>query len=115
MERKMLTGQERIEAMHRKAAEIETRQRMVRANVIGTLSAAASLVLIIALAVNMPLLMTGVSGGAGSEYSGSILADSPVLGFVVIGVIAFILGALVTVLCYRLRKYNEEFGKEDRK
>ncbi|MBQ3291639.1 MAG: hypothetical protein IJH43_04605 [Mogibacterium sp.] len=115
MERKMLTGQERIEAMHRKAAEIETRQRMVRANVIGAVSAVASLVLIIALSINMPLLMNGVSGGEESEYSGSILADSPVLGFVVIGIIAFILGALVTVLCYRLRKYNEEFGKEGRK
>ena len=35
------------------------------------------------------------------------------LGFLVIALIAFVLGVAVTVFCFRLKKWNDEKDKED--
>ena len=40
--------------------------------------------------------------------NGSLFANSPVLSYVVIAVIAFILGITVTAICYQLKKYQNE-------
>ena len=45
---------------------------------------------------------------AESGIPGSIIAAQSALGYIVIGLLAFCLGALVTIFCFRLRKHLEE-------
>ena len=42
-----------------------------------------------------------------------ILSSNSVLGFIAIGIMAFVLGVLVTILCYRLRKQLGDQRKDD--
>ena len=110
----MLTEQERIEAIHRRSAEKVRKQRKARARVSGASAFCISLVLIVVLAFKVPAIMErGITGGT-LEYSGSILADSPAAGFIVVGLLAFLLGITVTVLCYCLHKWSSHSGPEDR-
>ena len=56
-------------------------------------------------------------GGDLQSMSGSIFAGSSMLGYLVIGIIAFILGVSVTVFCYqvkKLQKGGEESADEDK-
>ena len=55
------------------------------------------------------------SGGAiqAGDYSGfetaaSMYGGGAALGYIVIGLLAFLLGVCVTVLCFRLRQMNRE-------
>ena len=46
------------------------------------------------------------------EHYGSLLMNTAYMGFVVIGVLAFILGVFVTLLCMQIRKMKK--GESDR-
>ena len=51
-----------------------------------------------------------------SDYSGfataaSIFHSGAALGYIVIALLAFLLGVCVTVLCFRLRQMNREDGQ----
>ena len=114
MERKMLTQQERIEEIHRRSAENIRRQRKVRARVIGASAFCVSLTLVIVFAFKVPVIMeNGMTGGT-PGFPGSILADSPAAGFIVVGLLAFLLGVTVTLLCHCLHKWSSGQGPEDR-
>ncbi len=113
MERKMLTGEQRIEAMHRRALEIEKHQRVVRARIAGAVSVCVSILLIIVTAFNIPLIAGKAADGEGADYTGSLFSNSPVLGLIIIGILAFVLGTLVTILCFRLRSWVREASLED--
>ena len=43
----------------------------------------------------------------------SIFSDSGVSGYLVIAILAFLLGITVTVFCFRLKKYMDGKGPED--
>ena len=75
-------------------------------------SAAASLAAIIALAFAMPAL-DGFAAVAGAAGAGSIFV-SGAAGYIVIGVLAFALGAAVTLLCLKLRAYWRSEDGDDR-
>ena len=45
--------------------------------------------------------------------SGSIFAGSGFLGFLAVGIVAFLLGAAVTILCYRLKQWQEMKDKNN--
>jgi|GEM_PF-1013581 hypothetical protein len=110
----MRTNEERIEAMHRRAAQLaeaERAKRAVRARLIGAGAGAVSFAAVILLAVMMPDLSDNAApAGAGSGMSGSIFAANGYLGYVVIGIVAFLLGAAVTVFCIRLKDYSDSGG-----
>ena len=100
----LLTAEERIEAMHARASEMryEAARRRSRFAVIS--ASVVSLAVILNLAFIMPATMERFTspGGIG-DLKGSILSGSPVIGYVVIGIVAFLLGAAVTLLCFRTR------------
>ena len=48
------------------------------------------------------------------ETAASMYGGSAALGYIVIGLLAFLLGVCVTVLCFRLRQMSREDG-QDRK
>ena len=42
------------------------------------------------------------------ETAGSVFHSSAALGYIVIGLLAFLLGVCVTILCFRLRQLERE-------
>ena len=112
----MRTNEERINAMHIRAAEIEREKRQKKIRVLQTVSVAACFILTIGLAV----LMSGASvseapGNDPGSMSASILSGSGTFGYIVIGIIAFILGVTATLLCYSLKsgKKKEDNGDKE--
>ena len=111
----MRTDEQRIKAMHSRAAEIEKEKRNKKAQIIRVVSVAASFILVVGLAVFMSGLSPAATGAAASESMGaSIFSCSSMIGYITIGVIAFVLGTAVTVLCYSLKASKTEDGRESR-
>ena len=68
----------------------------------------------IALIVGVSFVMPDIAvkiqtgGYAGFETAASIFHGGAALGYIVIGLLAFLLGVCVTVLCFRLRQMNRD-------
>ena len=71
---------------------------------------AACLVLLIGASLAMPGIAASIQTGdySGFETAASIFHSGAALGYIVIGLLAFLLGVCVTVLCFRLRQMNHE-------
>ena len=71
---------------------------------------AACLVLLIGASLAMPGIAASIQTGdySGFETAASIFHSGVALGYIVIGLLAFLLGVCVTVLCFRLRQMNRE-------
>ena len=110
----MRTGEERINAMHRRAGELRIEKRHRRVRVIQAASAVCCCAAVLVLAVLMPRIAGTMDAGVLPQgMNGSLFANSPVLSYVVIAVIAFMLGITVTAICYQLKKYQNEKDAED--
>ena len=104
----MRTDDERIKAMHRRAKEIEKEDRARKVQVARILSAAGALAAVVALAFFMPRISGAGIPVEDVNLKASLFAESPVLGYIVIGLLAFLLGVSFTVFCYRLLKWQEQ-------
>ena len=105
----MRSHEERVAETKRRIAQIE-REKRRRRNMITMASAvAACLALIVSVCLAMPGIAARIQTG---DYSGFETAASMygggALGYIVIGLLAFLLGVCVTVLCFRLRQMNQE-------
>ena len=107
----MRTDEERIKAMHRRAAEIEKNRRI---RIIQTAAFALCAVMIVCLAAVMPALSGAMTpDGVLQDMNGSIFSGSSIFGCLVIGIIAFILGVSVTVFCYQVNKLQANAISDD--
>ena len=98
----MRTNDERIEALHRRAEELKT-ERNTR--IMQAASAACGFILVVIIASFMPVLSERITPyDAELSLKGSILSGSGMLGYIVIGIVAFALGVTVTVFCYQIKK-----------
>ena len=112
----MRSHEERVAETKRRIAKIE-REKRLRRNTITMVSAvAACLALLIGASLAMPGIAASIQTGdyAGFETAASMYGGGAVLGYIVIGLLAFLLGVCVTVLCFRLRQMSREDG-QDRK
>ena len=106
----MRSHEERVAETKRRIAKIE-REKRRRYNTITMASAvAACLALLIGASLAMPGIAASIQTGdySGFETAASIFHGSAALGYIVIGLLAFLLGVCVTVLCFRLRQMNRE-------
>ena len=106
----MRSHEERVTETKRRIAKME-REKQLRRNTITMASAvAACLVLLIGASFAMPGIAAGIQAGdyVGFETAASMYGGSAALGYIVIGLLAFLLGVCVTVLCFRLRQMNRE-------
>lgn len=103
----MRSTDERIAAMHTRAAEIKREQIKRRNTIIGTVSVLACFAVVIGIALAFPSLMAGVTPTVENDSMiASIFSGNGYLGYIVIGTLAFLLGAAVTVFCVRLQRLN---------
>ena len=119
----MRTNEERIAKMHARAEEIEKEQRRRRVRIAQSAAAAVSFAAVILLAVFMPQLAPAGDGfapgssapAAPGDMQASIFGGSGVLGYIVIAIIAFLLGAFVTAFGFRLKRWQDKKDRgEDR-
>ena len=107
----MRSHEERVAETKRRIAKMEREKRRRRNTVTMASAVAACLVLLIgaslAIAAN---IQTG--DYAGFETAASMYGGGAALGYIVIGLLAFLLGVCVTVLCFRLRQMNREDGQD---
>ena len=106
----MRSHEERVAETKRRIAQME-REKRLRHNTVTMVSAvAACLALLIGVSLAMPGIAANIQTGdySGFETAASIFHGGAALGYIVIGLLAFLLGVCVTVLCFRLRQMNRE-------
>ena len=110
----MRSHEERVAETKRRIAKIEQEKRL-RRNVITMASAvAACLALLIGASLAMPDIAARIQTGdySGFETAASIFHGGAALGYIVIGLLAFLLGVCVTVLCFRIRQLSRENAQD---
>lgn len=110
----MRSHEERVVETKRRIAAMERKKRLRRNTVTMASAVAASLVLLIGASLAMPGIAESIQTGdySGFETAASIFHGGAALGYIVIGLLAFLLGVCVTVLCFRLRQMSREDGQD---
>ena len=110
----MRSLEERVTETKRRIAARQREKRRRRNTITMVSAVAACLVLLIGASLAMPGIAASIQTG---DYSGFETAASMygggALGYIVIGLLAFLLGVCVTVLCFRLRQMNREDGQDE--
>ena len=111
----MRSHEERITEAKRRIAKMEREKRRRRNTVTMASAVAACLALLIGASLAMPGIAANIQTGnySGFETAASMYGGGAALGYIVIGLLAFLLGVCVTVLCFRLRQMNREDGQDE--
>ena len=109
----MRSHEERVAETKRRIAKIEREKRRRRNTVTMASAVAACLALLIGASLAMPGIAASIQTGdySGFETAASIFHDGAALGYIVIGLLSFLLGVCATVLCFRLRQMSREDGQ----
>ena len=110
----MRSHEERVVETKRRIAAMERKKRLRRNTVTMASTVAACLVLLIGASLAMPGIAANIQTGnySGFETAASIFHGGAALGYIVIGLLAFLLGVCVTVLCFRIRQLNRENAQD---
>ena len=106
----MRSHEERVTETKRRIAKIEREKRRRRNTITMASAVAACLALLIGASLAMPGIAANIQAGdySGFETAASIFHGGAALGYIVIGLLAFLLGVCVTILCFRLRQMHRE-------
>ena len=106
----MRSHEERVAEAKRRIAKIERAKRLRRNTFTMASAVAACLALLISASLAMPGIAANIQTGnySGFETVASMYGGGAALGYIVIGLLAFLLGVCVTILCFRLRQMNRE-------
>lgn len=112
----MRTNEERIAAMHSRAAELNKQHRAHKVRVLQSAGATIALAATIMLAIFMPRIAdfnTVPAEGASDSMNASVFSDSGALGLIVIAIIAFLLGVSTAIFCFRLKEWKDDKDEEE--
>ena len=111
----MRSLEERVVETKRRIDKIERAKRRRRNTITMASAVAACLALLIGVSLAMPGIAAKIQAGdySGFETAASMYGGGAALGYIVIGLLAFLLGVCVTVLCFRLRQMNREDGQNE--
>ena len=106
----MRSLEERVAETKRRIAARQREKRRRRNTITMVSAVAACLALLIGASLAMPGIAANIQTGdySGFETAASIFHGGAALGYIIIGLLAFLLGVCVTVLCFRLRQMNRE-------
>ena len=106
----MRSHEERVAETKRRIAKIEREKRLRRNTITMASAVAACLALLIGASLAMPGIAASIQTGdySGFETAASMYGGGAALGYIVVGILAFLLGVCATVLCFRLRQMNRE-------
>ncbi len=107
----MRTSDERVEELRRRVSEKKRekeRHKYIRAS-------AAVFAVCFAFSLAAALIVAAVPAfspaASGDGVSASIISDHGALGYIVVAVLSFTLGAFVVTLCFRLKKRSGDGSK----
>ena len=111
----MRTNKERAGSILRRTAEIKREGQKKKQRLWDMIVMAACLFFVAGIGLLMPGRMEGITGGEVLHTSGaaSLVGSHAALGYILMGLMAFLLGVCVTVLLYRLRRRNEREQREN--
>ena len=111
----MRTNKERARLSHERTSEIKKENHRKKQYVIDICCVAASLLIIVCAGRWIPGIVAGMSEESSSYVSGtaSMIGSHAELGYILMGILAFLLGVCVTILLYRIRCYGEHKKRED--
>ena len=106
----MLSHEQRIAEVRQRVLKIEGRRRVRRARLITAGSGLLCLSLILGMSFAMPVAAerTAYYGSGGFEAAASMFAAGSVRGYILIALVAFLLGVCFTVLCFRIRQIQHD-------
>ena len=109
----MRTNEERSQLIHKRTAEIKREKQKRIQRGLDAVCIAVCMLLVTGIGAWMPELMTEPAAGSIVHSSGaaSMIGSHAALGYIVMGLLAFLLGVCVTVLRRNERRSREE--KED--
>ncbi|MFI3325379.1 MAG: hypothetical protein R3Y35_04305 [Clostridia bacterium] len=104
----MMENKEILSKVLKKSDELKEEKARKKRKIYTCVSLVASFIFIISLSFAMPVLMESVnfSALANNANTGTFFATRPYLGYIIMGIISFILGIVVTLICYKI-KNNE--------
>ena len=110
----MRSHEDRVAEAKRRIAKIEQEKRRRRNTITMASAVAACLALLIGASLAMPGIAANIQTGnySGFETAASIFHSGAALGYIVIGLLAFLLGVCVTVLCFRIRQFSRENAQD---
>ena len=110
----MRSLEERVVEAKRRIAKMERAKRLRRNTITMASAVAACLALLIGASIAMPGIAASIqiSDYSGFETAASIFHGGAALGYIVIGLLAFLLGVCVTVLCFRIRQLSREDAQD---
>ena len=111
----MRTDEERAGLIHKRTAEIKRERQRKKQRALDMSCIAACLILIVGIGSFLPDWVVGVPGGEVHHTSGaaSLVGSHAALGYILMGLMAFLLGVCVTVLLYRLHRRNARKQREN--
>ena len=106
----MRSHEERFAETKRRIAARQRREQRRRSTITTLSAAAACLVLIVGVSFAMPGMVAGVRPGdfAGYETAASMYGGGDALGYIIVGLLAFLLGVCMTILCFRLQQMERD-------
>lgn len=110
----MRTNEERIAALHTRTKQLKREEKNRRFYAVCAAGAAVCFAILAGIAVLIPRVsVNSYIDNTAESMNASIFAGSSVLGYLVIAILAFLLGITVTIFCFRLKKYLDEKNQED--
>ena len=111
----MRTDEERAGLIHKRTAEIKRERQRKKQRALDGSCIGACLILIVGIGSFLPDWVVGIPGGEVHHASGaaSLVGSHAALGYILMGLMAFLLGVCVTVLLYRLHRMNERKQREN--
>lgn len=103
------SNEQRIEEMHRRALNIEKNDRQAKAKLYYICAAAVTAAAMFFIVVILPgMYRSGDISGTFSGMYGSVFSEGTALNYIVVGILAFVLGVALTIFCFKLNKWQKE-------
>lgn len=103
----MRSTDEHFSEIMKRAAVIKEKQILRRKLVIESVSACACIFFLVLTAFSLPRITDGADLNSQTHY-GSLILQVSYMGYVIVGLLAFILGILVTLLCIHWKKMKQK-------
>lgn len=94
--------------VERRIGELRTRRAKRKSRLYAATAIASCLALVVGLSLFLPGIVPESVPESSELYRGTLLADSSTGGYVLVGVLAFVLGVVVTLLIIRRREKSGE-------
>ena len=113
----MRSHEERIAEVKRRIAEKEYKKRLRREWAAAVCCVAACLAVIAGVSLSMPDIVSRIEMGTASNFetTATMLGGSSALGYIVVGLLAFVLGVCVTIACFRICLLHKNEQSEEQK